>query len=234
MKEFRFPVHELPEEEQREYLVTLGDALLEAFGPPDIPRRRGLDELVLTVLSQNTNDRNRDRGFRALKERWPEWEQVAEAPVEEIEEVVRPAGLAPQKAPRLREIVRRVLAKGSPDMEFIREMDDAEAERFLLELPGVGVKTAYCTLVFSFDRGVFPMDTHIIRVFKRLSVIPSKPNVLAEHRRISSLVPPERCKDIHLNVIRLGRRLCRPRRPECAECPAGPLCAHRAAGEEKG
>ena len=218
------PAYRLSENEQRALLVRVDGLLTEEFGSPSLHKRSGLHELVLTVLSQNTNDRNRDRAYSALRKRYPEWKNIADAELAKLIEVLRPAGLAPQKAPRIQNIVRKALSSGGEEMAFLSQMSTIEAEKFLLSLPGVGIKTAYCTLVFSYDRPVFPMDTHIFRIFGRLTILPPKPKTLIEHRRISSLVQEGRHKEFHLNLLKLGRTICKPRNPLCEQCPLRELC----------
>jgi len=226
------PSHELSTDGIRKLLLNIGDRLRNVFGQPDVTVRTGLDELVLTILSQNTNDRNRDTAFTAMKSFYSSWEEIAVADQNELVNVLRPAGLAPQKAPRIQAVLRAVLAKGGDDMAFLNDMDDSDAESFLLGLPGVGIKTAYCTLLFSFDRPVFPMDTHILRIFERIGILPERYNVEAMHRMITALVSPGRHKDIHLNVIRLGKTICKARKPDCESCPCLDLCKYAAQQDE--
>ncbi len=212
-------------------ILDVGNALLSRFGQPAYTKRTGLEELVLTILSQNTNDRNRDRAFSALRQKYPTWRSVSEASVDELIDVLRPAGLAPQKAPRIQFVVKTVLSKGDESMEFLKTMTVENAEALLLSFPGVGIKTAYCTLLFSFDQPVFPMDTHVLRIFERIGILPSRYNVEKEHRRISALVPVGRQKDIHLNLLKLGRTICKPSKPRCDECPCISMCKYASESE---
>ncbi len=217
------PTRELNDEELRGYLQELDARLQSAYGKPVINSRPALEELILTVLSQNTNDRNRDTAYTALRANYPTWESVAAAPLEELVDVLRPAGLAPQKAPRIKAIVSRVL-EGGFELEALASLGPEQAARKLMSLPGVGVKTAFCTLSFSFGMPVFPMDTHILRVFARLGVIPEQHNVEREHFRITGLVEKGRHGEFHLNVITHGRRTCKARGPLCGQCTVSDVC----------
>lgn len=218
------PAHKLPPDKLGAFILMVGDRLLTLFGEPPFTKRPGLEELVLTMLSQNTNDRNRDRAFNALRAAYPSWHDVAAADLDELIGVLRPAGLAPQKAPRIKAVLDIVLEKGDENMPFLNALSDEEAEAFLLNLPGVGIKTAYCTLLFSFERPAFPMDTHVLRIFERIGILPQRYNVRTVHRTITSLVPPDRHRDIHLSVIRMGREICTARKPKCPSCPCLDVC----------
>ncbi|GAB4151093.1 MAG: endonuclease III [Planctomycetota bacterium] len=227
------PVHSLDENRQKEFLARLDMRLLEAYGPREFVAREPLDELVLTILSQNTNDRNRDKAFNALKSAFPTWESVSEASLEELMQLLKPAGLAPQKAPRIQNIVKRALS-GELPLKDLKEMVPDEARKRLLAEDGVGVKTAHCVLLFSYDMPVFPMDTHILRVFARLGVIPEKHNVEREHVRLSSYIASGRHKEFHLNVIRHGQLVCKARNPLCHSCSINDLCAYYISSLSKG
>ena len=226
MLEPKFPYFEKSEEIQKVAIHTLHKRLNDHFGSPVFRSLPVLEELILTVLSQNTTDRNRDKAYLALRENFPYWESIADAPTERLIEILRPAGLAPQKAPRIKTIIQIAVAKNDLEMNFVKNMEPEIAEEYLLSLPGVGIKTAYCTMLFSCDMNVYPMDTHIIRIFKRTSLIPEKPNVLAEHRRISRMIANDCKKENHLNVIQLGKEICKARSPRCSTCPVSDLCRY--------
>jgi endonuclease III len=204
--------------------------LLDFYGPATwrnpLPP---VDELVSTILSQNTNDSNRDRAFEALRKRFPNWEAVRDAPLEEVVEAIRPAGLANQKGPRIQAVLREISEqRGLLELDFLRELPDEEAYEWLLRFKGVGPKTAAIVLQFSLEKPAFPVDTHIFRVSGRLGLLPKKMNVEQAHRHLAGLLPPESYYDAHLNIIRLGREICQARRPRCPLCPLKDLCEYYA------
>ena len=237
MQAIEFPFFEQSSIAQQKVLREFHARLVKQFGKPSPQVLPVMHELILTVLSQNTTDKNRDRAFNAMKEKYPKWEDVAEAEEKKLIEVLKPAGLAPQKAPRIQNIIRQAISMNDIAMEFLKKMDPHDAEEFLLALPGVGIKTAYCTMLFSCGMNVYPMDTHILRIFKRLSIIPKKPNVIREHRRISSLLAEEGSMENHLNVIKFGKEICKARTPICSACPVTDFCEHHSnlsqAGSDK-
>jgi endonuclease-3 len=199
--------------------------LRELYGYPEWRKSYPpLDELVDCILSQSTTDANRDRAFARLRERFPTWEAVRDAPVEDIIDAIRPAGLAMQKAPRIQEVLRRISAeRGALEIDFLETLDIEEARAWLTSLDGVGPKTAAIVLCFGFNRAAFPVDTHVHRVGQRLGFIPAKMNAERAHSFMESVVPPEDYYPFHLNVIRHGREICQARRPQCERCP---LTAH--------
>ncbi|MDZ7814640.1 MAG: endonuclease III [Planctomycetota bacterium] len=227
------PYYELDDERLTPVLEEVDERLKKLFGRPDFERRPIVDELVLTILSQNTNDRNRDKAFRAMKERYPDWNSVADADEEELVEVLRPAGLAPRKAPRIRNILRSARENGDIEMKYLADMAPQEAEEHLLNMHGVGIKTAYCVLLFSMRHPVYPMDTHVMRVFKRLSLLPSSVNAQKAHRKFSRLVPKGRHEPFHLNVIKLGRKICKARNADCPNCPLSEICHYASEGNRE-
>ena len=184
-----------------------------------------LDELVLTVLSQNTSDLNCGRAYRAMRERYPSWQQVLEADPGELVEVLRPGGLANQKAPRIQAILAELAA--SPhglDLEWLADLETDRAMAFLTALPGVGAKTASCVLLFSLGMPVMPVDTHIHRIALRLGLIGPRVTADAAHRLLTALAPPERMLEAHLLLIEHGRRTCKARRPLCEQCVLLDIC----------
>jgi endonuclease-3 len=184
-----------------------------------------LDELISTILSQNTNDTNRDRAFTQLRERFDTWEVVRDAKVEEVIDAIRSAGLANQKGPRIQKILRQITAeRGSLDLEFLGNLPDSEAWEWLNKFKGVGPKTASIVLLFSLDKPAFPVDTHIQRVTGRIGLRPEKMSNEKAHTYLAELFPPETYKAAHLNLIRLGREVCHPRQPECGICVLQSLC----------
>ena len=201
-------------------------ALLKEYGQP-VWRRElpALDELVSTILSQNTNDLNRDRGFEALRARFPSWEAVRDAPEAEVIDAIRPAGLANQKGPRIQQVLRAIThERGALDLEFLRDMPLDEARGWLTKFKGVGPKTAAIVLLFSLGLPAFPVDTHVHRVTGRLGLRPEKLSADDSHAYFEGLLPPETYYAAHLNLIRHGREVCHALRPECERCVLKSMC----------
>jgi endonuclease III len=206
----------------RRRLRTIRDRLRREYGRPVLRAHRApVDELILTVLSQNTNDRNRDVAWARLRERFPSWDAVREAPVAEIEDAIRPGGLAPTKAVRIKRILE---ALGDDDLCWLEDAPLEEARDYLCELPGVGRKTAACVLLFSFGRPEVPVDTHVYRVTSRLGLIRPGASFDEAHDELLRLVDPEDAYELHVLLIRHGRRTCTAREPRCAECPLRRMC----------
>ena len=200
--------------------------LLKAYGDPSwhtpLPI---LDELVSTILSQNTNDINRDRAFTQLKKQFKTWEDVRDAEGEEVIDAIRSAGLANQKGPRIQKILRQITAeRGSLDLSFLHDLPDEDAWNWLTKYNGVGPKTASIVLLFALKKAAFPVDTHIQRVTGRIGLRPEKMSNEKAHRHLAELFPPETYKAAHLNLIRLGREVCHPRKPACDVCVLQSLC----------
>lgn len=213
---------------QADLALNIHQRLLEHFGYPEwrnpLPP---LDELVSTILSQNTNDVNRDRAFESLRRRFPTWEAVRDAPENEVIEAVRLAGLANQKGPRIQAALRSITEQvGRLDLEFLRGKEAEQARQWLLQFKGVGPKTAAIVLQFSLGKPAFPVDTHIYRVSGRLGLRPAKMSVEQAHEHLAALLPPETYYPAHLNLIQLGRRVCHARKPQCPSCPLNDLCAY--------
>lgn len=186
-----------------------------------------IDELVSTILSQNTNDVNRDRAFHALRSRFTSWEAVMDAPEEEIIAAVRVAGLANQKGPRIKAVLQQIHSEvGSIDLSFLADLPLEEARAWLLRFRGVGRKTAAIVLQFALNRPAFPVDTHIYRVSGRLGIRPARMNVEKTHELMEQLVEPADYYAGHLNLIRLGRETCHPRKPDCPRCPVREFCRY--------
>ncbi len=202
--------------------------LVELYG--EHPERPALDpvaELVSTILSQNTNDRNRDRAFERLRRRFPTWEALRDGPPAEVAEAIRPAGLSQIKAPRIQAALRRIGDRaGGIALDFLAEMPLAEARAWLTALDGVGPKTAAIVLLFAFGRPAFPVDTHIHRVTRRLGLIPPNASREKAHLLMEELLPAETYYTVHLNLIRHGREVCHPHRPACGECRLRDLCRY--------
>src|SRR5688572_4100424 len=179
-----------------------------------------MTELVLTLLSQNTSDRNSGRAFARLLERYPTWNEVLAASVKEIEDAIAIGGLAPTKAPRLKALVAEV-AERRPrfDLSNLEELPLDQAKAWLRELPGVGPKTAACVLLFALGRPALPVDTHVYRVARRLGLIPAKMPADASHAALEAMLEPEQMYPFHIALIKHGRRLCDAQRPRCEACP---------------
>jgi endonuclease-3 len=206
----------------RRRVRAIRDRLREAYGKPvEHFHRRPIDELILTVLSQNTNDRNRDVAFLRLTKRFATWDEVRDAPVAEVEDTIRPGGLAPTKAVRIQEILR---ALGDDDLMEVETEPLDEARRRLTALPGVGRKTAACVLMFAFGRPDIPVDTHVFRVGTRLGLFRPSGSLEEAHDEMLRAIPPEDAVETHVSLIRHGRRTCTARNPRCTECPLLRMC----------
>lgn len=199
----------------------------ERHGPLEPPRRLDpLEELILTVLSQNTSDVNRDRAFAAMRARFPTWEALAEANPSELAAAIKPGGLSNIKAPRILAILREIQERrgGSLDLSWMHEASSEAVEEYLTSLPGVGPKTAACVLAFSLGRPALPVDTHVFRVARRLGFLDERTDAARAHRVMEDLVPEELRVRMHVGLIRHGRTICRAGRPSCEVCPLQDLC----------
>jgi endonuclease-3 len=196
-----------------------------------VPRpERGLDPLdvlIETILSQSTTNANSDRAFENLKRRFPTWEKARRARVSSIEAAIRSGGLARQKSVRIKQLLNEIhKRRGSLDLSFLKRAPLEEAKRFLGSFKGVGPKTVACTLLFSCNRPVFPIDTHIFRIARRLGLIPKKCSDEEAHRLMNEMITPKRYYEVHINLIRHGRRVCRPRDPLCERCCLVDYCEY--------
>jgi len=205
-------------------LRTVLERLRAEYGRP-VPRPHGapIDELVLTVLSQNTNDRNRDVAYERLRDRFDSWDEVRDAPVEEVVEAIRPGGLAVTKAPRIQDILRAI---GDDDLSRLAHEPLDQAREELCALPGVGRKTAACVLLFSFGRPDVPVDTHVYRVGSRLGLFRPGAPLEEAHDEMLRLARGSDPHEAHVALIRHGRRICVARAPRCGECPLLRMCPH--------
>lgn len=182
--------------------------------------------LILTILSQNTNDRNADRAFAALRAAYPDWQAVMTAPTDELAAVIRSAGLAGQKALRIQGVLRRLYEEqGHFDLSHLAGLPVEEARRWLTRFEGVGNKTASVLLLFAFGRPAFPVDTHVHRVTRRLGLAPERATPDRVMAIVEAHAPPEWFYPLHLNLIRHGRQVCQARRPRCETCVLTDLCA---------
>ncbi|NLF01386.1 MAG: endonuclease III [Anaerolineales bacterium] len=199
--------------------------LLEEYGNPPWVAHDPVDTLVNTILSQNTSDTNRDRAYAQLRQRFPTWEAVRDAPTGAVQEAIRPAGLADTKAPRIQAALRTIAEeRGELSLDFLRDMPLPEARAWLTSMHGVGPKTAAIVLLFAMQRPAFPVDTHVHRVTKRLGLIPPRASREAAHELLEAIVPPDLYYDLHINLINLGRQVCRPTNPAHDRCVVRDLC----------
>jgi len=209
-------------------VAAIRERLRELYGIPVMaPHQDPLSELVLTVLSQSTNDRNRDIAFLRLRERFSSWGEVVTAPVEEIEEAIRPGGISKVKSVRIKEILEAIEARGEIDLSWMREAPIAESQAYLCSLPGVGRKTASCVLLFSYGLRDVPVDTHVSRVGMRLRLLRPGAPFGELHDQMLALTPPGAELEFHVNLLRHGRRTCHAQRPACRACALRRMCPGR-------
>jgi len=215
-----------------EQIRSIAARLAEVQPPSRKVRRDPLDELILTILSQSTSDVNCYRGWEALRARYSDWEAVLAAPAGEVEETIRPAGLSKQKSATILATLARLRDEhGSPTLDHLQALDDADAVDYLTSFKGVGVKTAACVLCFSMGRDVIPVDTHVHRIAVRLGLIPENANAVRTHEILNEIVPPELRYELHVLLIGHGRGPCRARRPHCGECAVSAICPRVGIGE---
>jgi endonuclease III len=213
---------------EREWAAEIYRQLDAAYGTPDWrPYYAPVDELVLTILSQNTNDVNSLRAFEALKAHYPTWHAVLAAPVDELTYTIRIGGLGPQKAPRIQAALSRILEeRGNFDLDFLAEWPVDQALDWLTGFNGIGPKTASIVLLFCFGKPAFPVDTHITRVTRRLGLAGTKDSPEKIQHIWEALVPGEWYYSLHLNFIRHGREVCRAPKPRCAACVLSTVCRY--------
>jgi endonuclease-3 len=194
-----------------------------------VPYRKGrsdpIEILIQTILSQNTNDRNRDRAYQRLKTQFPSWEDVLRARVKTVIQAIRPGGLAKQKARRIHEILHWIKEReGKLSLSFLKRMNSDEIKKTIGDLKGIGPKTVHCLLLFGMRREAFPVDTHVLRVGKRLGFIPEWMNAEKAHEWMSPLIPEKKSLSLHLNLIRFGREICKAKNPQCDLCFLSKKC----------
>lgn len=218
----------------RARVERIREKLAHAYGVPHLtPHGEPLDELVLTVLSQSTNDRNRDIAYLRLRERFPTWEAVRDAPLAEVEEAIRPGGISKVKSKRIQEILRQ-LTETAPagsvdplDLSWMRTAPIEDSRAALCALPGVARKTAACVLLFSWGIQDVPVDTHVGRVATRLGFLRPGASAEEQHDEMCALSPPGGALEFHVNLLRHGRRICDAQRPKCGECAIARSCPSR-------
>ncbi len=208
-------------------IVAMVTGRLEsAFGIPTWKGKgKPLGSLILTVLSQSTNDRNRDVAYARLKEQFPDWQSVMNASSEEIADAIRPAGLANQKSVRIKNILQWIFENyGTFDLEFLCDMDPDQVTETFLKLKGIGIKTISVVLMFACGVDVFPVDTHVHRICRRLELVGEKATAEKTHYLMQTLVPEGKSYSLHNNFLHLGRTICKAQRPKCSQCPLNDLC----------
>ncbi len=203
---------------------AIRDRLRDLYGRPvNDPHGHPIAELVRTVLSQNTSDTNRDVAYERLRGRFSTWEEVRDAPEGEVIDAIRPGGLANTKGPRIQAILAQL--GDPPDLDWLADAPRESALEFLTGLPGVGRKTAACVLIFAFGRPEIPVDTHVYRVGGRLGLLREGGSFDEAHDELLGSVDPEDAYELHINLIRHGRRICRPR-PRCDACALRRMCPY--------
>ncbi len=213
---------------------AIRDRLREIYGVPrEQPHGHPIAELILTVLSQSTNDRNRDVAYLALRERFSEWTETRDAPVDEIEAAIRPGGISKVKSARIKSILRAITdhprpgpghSPGELSLDWLSELSVPEAQDYLCSLPGVGRKTAACVLLFALGMREVPVDTHVSRVGTRLRLFRPAAPFEELHDTLLQLTPPGQELEFHMNLLRHGRRTCHARRPQCGACGLARMC----------
>lgn len=208
---------------------AIRDALRSIYGTPRAePHGHPIAELILTVLSQSTNDRNRDVAYFAMRERFPTWEAARDAPVDELEQAIRPGGISRIKSARIKAILQAITVTSPPgaglSLDWLSSLSVPEAQDYLCALPGVGRKTAACVLLFALGMRDMPVDTHVSRVATRLGLLRPGAPFDEQHDAMLALTAPGEELELHLNLLRHGRRTCHARRPECGDCVLARLC----------
>ena len=200
--------------------------LEQEYGPRQWqPDRDPMDVLIGTVLSQNTSDTNSGRAFASLKASFDTWEDVASAPVEHIARLIKSGGLSQIKAARIKQVLEQIeKEQGRISLDLLRSKTMAEAEAYLMRLPGVGHKTASCVLLFSLGKPSLPVDTHVFRVAKRLGLINSKISAEKAHSLLQEQIPPSKVYQFHIHMIEHGRRTCHAGQPRCNTCRLSGVC----------
>jgi endonuclease-3 len=222
------PFDEETLERRQALYAEVAPLLQERYGYPEWRQHLPpVDELVCTILSQNTSDTNRDKGFEALKAALPDWESVRDAPEDMVRDLIRPAGLANQKAPRIQRALRQITEeRGEISLDFLQSMSVEEARDWLTSIKGVGLKTAAIILLFAYHMPAFPVDTHVHRLSKRIGFIDEKTTANKAHAIMEAIVPPDDYYAFHLNLIQHGREVCSARKPKCEACPLTNHCRY--------
>jgi len=202
------------------------ELLEQEYGPGKWqPDRNPIDVLIGTILSQNTSDANSGRAFASLKASFDSWKAVASAPAEHTAQVIQSGGLSQIKAARIKQVLEQIeKEQGRISLDSLKTMNMAEAEDYLMRLPGVGHKTASCVLLFSLGKPSLPVDTHVFRVAKRLGLIDSRVSIEKAHSLLQEQIPPSKVYQFHIHMIEHGRRICHARQPRCDRCILRGVC----------
>ena len=204
------------------------DIVVATYGhQPLVPRRDPMHELISTILSHRTTGKNEDSAYARMRARFPTWEEVRDAPVDELAESIAESNYAEQKAPRIQEVLRRIIdERGSANIDFLKDMPLEDAMTWLTDLPGVGPKTASLVLLFCFSRPVLPVDTHVHRVSQRVGLIGPKVDATAAHPLLLALFPPDPqiLFNFHIDTLRHGQKICTWAGPKCGRCPLNGIC----------
>jgi len=218
---------------QKLHVNMITQRLETFYGEPQWPGRADpLDNLVLTILSQSTNDNNRDTAFRRLSTRFPTWLEVMNAPIDHIADAIRPAGLGNQKAARIKEILTWISQTyGALDLDFICDLDPEQVKTTFMQLKGIGIKTISVVLMISCGVDIFPVDTHVHRICRRLGLAPDNASAEKTHELMQPLVPTGKSYSLHMNLLKLGRNVCKAQNPRCESCPLADVCQY-ATGKE--
>lgn len=213
---------------RRRKILKLTDRLLSRFGKPKRTKRSNLlDSLVETLLSQSTTDHNRDMAFGSLKKTFASWDEIADAPQKSLAQAIRSAGLGNQKAGRIRDFLRWLREdRGQPCLEFLHHESDDFAVQYLTRHKGIGIKTAYVTLMLASNRDLFPIDVHIHRIMIRLGIISEKTTPEKSHSVLAPLIPKGRAHELHMNMLSFGRTICTARNPRCTDCDLRRMCPY--------
>ena len=210
-------------------IVEVDKRLKRIYGEPRRPTKDAVSQLVATMLSQATTDIQTARSFEALRRRFPTWDLVRDAPASEIAKAIHSSGLSKQKAPRIKKALQHITReRGRINLNFLKKMPVDEARQWLVRIAGVGPKTASIVLLFSFRKPLFPVDTHVYRVTKRLGWIPQNVSIEKAHDILRAAVPPRLHYRLHLNLIEHGRKTCHARKPRCEACRITDLCEYYA------
>ena len=213
-------------EQSRMKASAVCDLLIQQYGDRISERRiPPMDELVLTILSQHTNDVNMMRAFESLKKTYSTWEDVLEAPQDELGAAIKSSGMYNLKAKRIQATLREINARvGKLDISHLEDMDLEDAKKWLTSLHGVGPKTAAIVLLFSFGKAALPVDTHVWRVTKRLGLIEDNISREKAHVLLEEVIPHECIYSLNNNLVRHGREVCRAQKPRCSECILSGMC----------
>ena len=189
------------------------------------PNQNPISVLIQTILSQNTSDRNSHKAFSYLSDSFDNWQAIANASIDEISKVIRSGGLGEVKAKYIKQTLETIkLKRGKLELDFLKKLTVAEARNWLMQLPGVGMKTASCVLLFSLGMPALPVDTHVFRVSKRLGLIPDNISVNEAHEMLENIVPNNAIYSFHILLLEHGRKICKAQRPRCYQCILQKIC----------